>query len=331
MNLLCPNCQKMLQVPEQYAGQMMKCPMCSGSFTVPALPGAPAPTPVMAAATAPASTARSREAAMLAQGSDEDEITARPRSDSVPQSTSGKAPPAPPEGYTRTKSYTLNARAVPLLAPVALGLVFVLTFFPWVGLYPGGESAGSQMAWGAAFGSFTPDPVWEAAYRETRNPTTMPAYDSGQMRMSFLAMFFLFLFILFMLPLAILSVLIGQGRLKLPPGVESILPYRSVILAGVILAGFLLLLFQTWAGFGLENMVKEMAEKSVEADRRDATKKPEFADFKKAQIVAIFNATTTSWFRLALLLLIVAAIGAGLDFWLQRRGSRPLPRADLMW
>ena len=38
MNLLCPNCQKMLTVPEQYAGQLMKCPLCSTNFTVPALP-----------------------------------------------------------------------------------------------------------------------------------------------------------------------------------------------------------------------------------------------------------------------------------------------------
>src|SRR6202008_3614086 len=45
MNLLCPNCQKMLQVPEQYAGQLMKCPLCTGTFTVPALPQAPAPPP----------------------------------------------------------------------------------------------------------------------------------------------------------------------------------------------------------------------------------------------------------------------------------------------
>src|SRR2546430_2271606 len=39
MNLLCPNCGKMLTVPDQYAGQMMKCRLCSGPFTVPALPG----------------------------------------------------------------------------------------------------------------------------------------------------------------------------------------------------------------------------------------------------------------------------------------------------
>src|SRR5262245_19679954 len=47
MNLLCPSCQKMLQVPEQYAGQQMRCPLCSNTFTVPPLPDAPtlAPTP----------------------------------------------------------------------------------------------------------------------------------------------------------------------------------------------------------------------------------------------------------------------------------------------
>ncbi len=45
MNLLCPNCQKMLTVPEQYAGQMMKCPLCAGTFTVPGLPAAAAPPP----------------------------------------------------------------------------------------------------------------------------------------------------------------------------------------------------------------------------------------------------------------------------------------------
>ncbi len=32
MNLLCPNCQKPLTVPEQYAGQPIRCPLCSGTF-----------------------------------------------------------------------------------------------------------------------------------------------------------------------------------------------------------------------------------------------------------------------------------------------------------
>src|SRR5207248_4457653 len=45
MELLCPNCQKKLTVPEQYAGQLMRCPMCQGTFTVPSLPSAVAAEP----------------------------------------------------------------------------------------------------------------------------------------------------------------------------------------------------------------------------------------------------------------------------------------------
>lgn len=35
MNLVCPSCQEPLSIPEQYAGQLMKCPACSNHFTVP--------------------------------------------------------------------------------------------------------------------------------------------------------------------------------------------------------------------------------------------------------------------------------------------------------
>src|SRR5437899_959808 len=38
MNLLCPSCQNRLSVPEQNAGQLMKCPLCNKYFSVPALP-----------------------------------------------------------------------------------------------------------------------------------------------------------------------------------------------------------------------------------------------------------------------------------------------------
>src|SRR5262245_52555434 len=53
MNLLCPSCQKPLTVPEQFAGQQMKCPLCEGTFLVPALPGATPPGPGPAPAAAP--------------------------------------------------------------------------------------------------------------------------------------------------------------------------------------------------------------------------------------------------------------------------------------
>src|SRR5437899_1233357 len=40
MKLLCPNCQREITVPDQFAGQQMRCPICTQVFTAPALPSA---------------------------------------------------------------------------------------------------------------------------------------------------------------------------------------------------------------------------------------------------------------------------------------------------
>ena len=42
MELLCPSCQQKLTIPDHFAGQMAKCPMCNHTFTAPELPATPA-------------------------------------------------------------------------------------------------------------------------------------------------------------------------------------------------------------------------------------------------------------------------------------------------
>ena len=155
MNLLCPNCQKMLQVPEQYAGQQMKCPLCAGEFTVPALPqvAAPAmaprgPAPGFAAPPPVKESPPPRGGAALPNHSETDDGPS-PAADRAP-------PPPPPEGYAHARVLTLNQRLIPFLAPAALGLIFLLTFFPWIGLYPGGVNAGTQSAWAPPSAASTP-------------------------------------------------------------------------------------------------------------------------------------------------------------------------------
>jgi formylglycine-generating enzyme required for sulfatase activity len=44
MNLLCPNCQKMVTVQEEFAGRWMKCPLCNRIFTVPDQPNSAQPS-----------------------------------------------------------------------------------------------------------------------------------------------------------------------------------------------------------------------------------------------------------------------------------------------
>src|SRR5205807_2326346 len=53
MDFLCPSCQKMLTVPDQYAGTLMKCPLCQNTFQAPALPAKPPPLEAAGPATPP--------------------------------------------------------------------------------------------------------------------------------------------------------------------------------------------------------------------------------------------------------------------------------------
>lgn len=121
MNLLCPNCQKTLQVPEQFAGQMMKCPLCAGTFTTPGMSAVPAgvPTPpVVPSVLAPVT--------------------------------------APLAGYQHVYSLAVNPAALCWLAPAALCMVFVLLFFPWIEAGVSvGEHYGAASGWQTALGELS--------------------------------------------------------------------------------------------------------------------------------------------------------------------------------
>lgn len=138
MNLLCPNCQKMLSVAEQFAGQTMKCPSCAGTFTVPAPPPggfAAAPPPPM-----PTPSFGSSAAA--------------PPSPSFGSKAS--APPAPPPaGFQHAFSLSLRREFLNFLAPVSLLLVFFLMFFPWVESGVTGKDGGAFSGWQTAFGEYS--------------------------------------------------------------------------------------------------------------------------------------------------------------------------------
>jgi hypothetical protein len=131
MNLLCPNCQKMLQVPDQFAGQMMKCPLCQGSFTVPALPQAPSlpPAPPPPSYVPPA-----------------------PAVKTGPDGAAAKAPTSS-AGYEHVRSFALSPVGISWIAPAALLIALALLFFPWIegGIYTSDNTlaaTGLQAAFG---------------------------------------------------------------------------------------------------------------------------------------------------------------------------------------
>src|SRR5262245_34946539 len=147
MNLLCPSCQKMLQVPEQYAGQQMRCPLCNSTFTVPPLPDAPSLAPSPPPPPPPATGGA--EVYPLADDHNAPPPPLPTAPPSMPSPARAPAPPPPPPvvgDYTKLRSIVISPRVVPWIAPIALLLLFVLTFFPW-----SGRSGGSKNAWNLGF------------------------------------------------------------------------------------------------------------------------------------------------------------------------------------
>ena len=166
-------------MPDQYAGQVMKCPLCAGHVhhavvaararsrvCGAAHAGAAAPAPIAVTPLPPAGPNLSLAAADV-------EIMAGPPAygDLVPVSRPAAPPPVTGD-YRHRGTVSLSPRVLPWLAVGALVLVFVLTFFPWVGFYPGGITVTYQNAWQAAFGSYSVVPEWEGQSPAAKDAST---------------------------------------------------------------------------------------------------------------------------------------------------------------
>lgn len=342
MNLLCPNCQKMLTVAEQYAGQTMKCPLCAGTFNVPALapatpPVSPPPSPAESPSPVPTPAAQAgtevyklvdppppppTPAPALAELETTLSPPPRPAAPAVkepivkepepsrprPKEPIPSPPPAPPlaSGYRHTRTIWLSPRVVPWIAPAALTLVVVLLFLPWIGTYflDDPTQPVTQSGWGTGFGTF-----W-----------------------SVVGTFHVLLLLLTLL-LAFALVIVPWQKLALPPQVKGIWPHRFLVAAGLTATVLLLLVVQLVIGFGLERTVEraiEAAQQKQEKPAEDRVSKG-VADGAKAAAFARLTTYRTMWVWLTVLLHVVAVVAVGLHYWLEERGRLPVPRADLLW
>jgi hypothetical protein len=342
MNILCPNCQKPISVDERYAGQLMKCPLCAGTFTVPLLPDAAAtPRP---AAPSPATVSSTSAATMPATPREEGyglapepapapapppftASTAPPPFSSTASAARPDAaappspPPLPPGGYVHVRTLRLNPEIVPWIPPAALVLVFIFTFFPWLGAYPHGLPLLTQSGWQAAFGSYSGD--WTPEKNFAPGAAGILIFD----------------LILLLLPTVILTVAVALFHFKLihvqmPPLVQQAWPWRHWIVAGAAFLTFLFLAIQIMVRFPLESALVGRMEKVYDARRvdpnlNDAARRQ--LDIEEAQEIARLGLRRTWSLRLVFCLELIAVIAALLDGWLERRGKRPYPQIQIMW
>ncbi|HKI35157.1 MAG TPA: hypothetical protein VKA46_25090 [Gemmataceae bacterium] len=259
MDFRCPSCQKDLTVPDEYAGQLMKCPLCQNTFQAPSLPPPVAPSPPAGPGTYSVATEPAPPPPPLPQ-------EAPRRKKEVPAAPPTPPPPVPTGDYTHTRTIWISPRGVPWIAPAALLLALLLTFFPWAG-YGGDES---NIAWGWGWA-----PRWNA-----------------------LTLFYTLMLLFGFLASIAITVLRLVPDFKPPAALLQVWPWRAGLVAFFALLGVFFLTMQLFIGF------------TPSSD----------------------TLHTTAFVWLALLVQIVALVGALLDFCLEIRGpGRPMPRIDVSW
>jgi hypothetical protein len=207
MDFRCPSCQKDLTVPDEYAGQLMKCPLCQNTFQAPALP-----PPVAPSAPPPDPVPNTVESPPPAPPPEAQRKTKEKEAPTAPP------PPVPTGDYTHTRTIWISPRVVPWLAPAALLIAFLLTFFSWA--YAAGTAV-DHIAWGWGWW-----PEWNV-----------------------LTLLYTLVLLAALFVSAAITVLRLIPNFKVPAGLEQIWPWRAGLAALFALLGLFFLGMQLVVGF----------------------------------------------------------------------------------
>ncbi len=326
MNIHCPHCQKELMIPDQYAGKEMQCPLCRGTFMAPSMPAsqpsaaspAPAQQPEAFAMQPPAETP---------PGDPPDLETDAPGGQGGGPAAPPPKPPTPPQPeiprpteHTHKFSIWLSPSVIQWIVVGAMVLIFVLTFFPWIGYGFGGVNPASQNAWAAAFGVLSVD-------EDVMGGPSTPGGDiDDEPGINLILIFYLIIFVIIGLLVVVGVTVLGMLKIPFPAAVQKLLMFRWTLAGGFCLLGFLLISLQLVAGFSFENEFREEVIKEVEKAPDDLYTTDQENFIKGFAFAGLFRGwplTLTFWLHL------IAALGGSYLAWIDMQKSRPIPRIDL--
>jgi hypothetical protein len=226
-----------------------------------------------------------------------------------------------------------NPRVLQVIPPAAVVLIFVLQFFPWVGVYPGGVPDDTQNAWQAAFGGYTEDPDLGKEFHIPTEKEIKEATDKDKVRdyrpgASPLTIVYLLLF-LPTLVVTVGSLVLQYVQVKLPGWLEPFYPWRWGIVAAANLLVFLFLVLQLLLGFSLESTLREVYDGSVPRKEMKTTVEQKLEAADRGKFLGYLH--RTAWLQLTVWLHVLAIVCAALVFWIGRHGDRPPPRIDVLW
>ncbi len=311
---ICPQCNQLVQLPESSAGTLAPCPNCGKSVAVPGRysPSVDLGAPPPGLVPPPTPVEKGVSAVADAVGS------------------------VPARG-----GVSLSPRFLAWAPAACLTLIVLLTFLAWVGLYPGGYEAYSQTPWRSLFGS-----VWSEPFAE--DVLKLEAKLKAAVPHTFVVMLPYFVLLIAATVLAWADRIADAERPAALPGPVRVLagiwPFRASVLASVSVALLALILIQSYAGFGLERGLHDVASQAAEAPfvavpaegtgGAAKTVTTTVSDEQKLRIkrgleYGKYELHTTFWYGLALGTHVFLTAVTLLRLWVERRGNRPLPR--LSW
>lgn len=322
--LNCPHCAKTVEVSPSLAGQTTVCPLCGGPFTVPV---PPASAPYAYASSAPrsaepiAATSSSSPSASSA-GPARTESEAKPIATSTePPAFAGGPSPLPPYSPRTDRILPkLDGGWLPWVAPVGLVVVFLLLFFPWIGVYCGSTTLVEQRGIGLAFGSLGGPQVIHGFTEVASAP----------------------LMILFFL-ISLAGLLLGLALILLPflppdlvnrakPWPERLLEHRTILMLSLNAALLVILILHLFVPYPLESA--SAGEKAVILLLEGLKQKVDGSlEVKKGgeELVALQWTRRTGWHVLVFLVSLVTTGAALLDWAMSRPGVVMVPVLRIDW
>lgn len=318
MRQVCPHCYTNNEVADELAGKGATCSYCGKTFPVPAR------------FTAQVSAAASGAVAAVAPPAP----APAPVPVAPPEPPPGFLPPEPvvsgglpvAAGTVKEIGVSIPPQLVAWLPAVALTLVFVLTFFPWVASYRGNSAVYSQRPWGALVGG---TPARNFKLEDAGIPGGW--LDRVRSDWKLLLPFFLLLIVGLAFAWAERGLKSFDPR-KVPPLVK-LWPWRKFIVGACATLCLLFLIGQLTYGFGMERALRTQVAGEVSARFEpelakvgDSPALKEKVEYTIEQELRKYDIEHTTWACLAVTFLALGALAAMLRPCFDARGDKPAPR-----
>lgn len=228
----------------------------------------------------------------------------------------------PAAGYSHSVTIWISPRVLRWIRPIAVAALVVLLFLPWTGAYPSGYAAYTQNAFQTIWGGVSVDTVATKSLDSAKPFDNVPKDP---------LMFLYILLVALALALVLAPLVLTPARLQAyHPFVQYVWRRRVGLFGLTALLSLTLLMIQMAMGFGFEAAVAAKTDNN-QATELAAAKTPddrERAKIQRGLEASSLNMSRTLWFHLAVACNTIFFVAAGLEFWLKRRGDRPLPRID---